>query len=206
MSALMSPPFAVPPPTYLLRRLSVSEYHQMIQVGILTEDDPVELLEGWLVKKMPRNPPHDSTIDELHELLRSLLPAGWRVRVQSAITTGDSEPEPDLAVAPGPASRYADHHPGPAEIAFVIEVADSSLSRDWQEKSRLYARAGIVCYWIVNLPDRQVEVYTQPTGPAEQPHYQQRQHFSEADRVPVVIGGQVVGEVAVAQILPPPGA
>src|SRR5262245_53367242 len=120
----MSPPlagnFGMSP--YPVRKFSVEEYHRMIQAGILTEDDPVELLEGWVVPKMPHNPPHDGIVDLAREVIRGKLPAGWRVRVQSAITTPDSEPEPGLVVAPGPASRYFDHHPGPSEIALVVEV------------------------------------------------------------------------------------
>src|SRR5436305_4096318 len=81
-----------------VRRFTVDEYHRMIQTGILEEDDSVELLEGWIVLKMPRNPPHDVAIDLAREAIETRLPAGWRVRVQSAITTSDSEPEPDLAV------------------------------------------------------------------------------------------------------------
>src|SRR4051812_40189587 len=99
--------FSPPPPAGPLRRFTVDEYHRMIRTGILTEDDPVELLEGWIVLKMPHNPPHDATVDQSREVLQAALPAGWRVRVQSAITLSDSEPEPDLVVVPGPAARYA---------------------------------------------------------------------------------------------------
>ena len=118
-------PFAVPP--WPVRKFTVAEYHQMIQAGILTENDTVELIEGWIVPKMPHNPPHDATVDQARELLQTSLPPGWRVRIQSAITTAESEPEPDLVVTPGPASRYAARHPQPHEIALVAEVSDSSL-------------------------------------------------------------------------------
>src|SRR5262245_478373 len=100
------------PPSRLMRRFSVREYHSMIDNGILTENDPVELLEGWIVSKMPHDPEHDSSIDKIAEALREILPKSWRIRVQSAITTGDSEPEPDITVARGPADRYDDRHPG----------------------------------------------------------------------------------------------
>src|SRR3989440_12679489 len=80
------------------RRFSVAEYHRLIEIGILTEDDNLELIEGYLVHKMSRNPPHDSTLHEVLDLLTAPLPTGWKIRIQAAITLSDSEPEPDLAV------------------------------------------------------------------------------------------------------------
>lgn len=97
-----------------VRRFSVDEYHRMIQAGILTEDDAVELLEGWIVPKMPRNPPHDGTIQIADEVLRPRLPAGWQLRIQSALTMPDSEPEPDLVVVRGDARTYLNRHTRPA--------------------------------------------------------------------------------------------
>src|SRR5205814_6424888 len=86
------------PPPFPVRRITVDEYHRMIQAGILTENDPVELLDGWITPKMPQNLPHQVTIELVPEVLRSALPAGWRVRAQLPITTPDSEPEPDFAI------------------------------------------------------------------------------------------------------------
>jgi Putative restriction endonuclease len=204
MSPIGAPPFsnlfAVPP--WPVRRFTVAEYHSMIQAGILTENDRVELIEGWITPKMPHNPPHDATIDQDQEILRGSLPPGWRVRVQSAITLSDSEPEPDLVIAPGPASRYATRHPEPHEIALVAEVADSTLAFDRGDKCRSYARAGIVCYWIINLVHRQVEVYTDPTGAVASPSYRQRTDYALADSVPLVIGSQQVALIPVASLLP----
>src|SRR5262249_6277291 len=153
---LLSPTFTLQPPSLPVRLFSVDEYHRLIETGILTEDDPVELLEGLIVPKMPHNPPHDCSIGLKEESLRGPLPTSWLIRIQSAITLSDSEPEPDLTLARGMARTYHDHHPGPQELAAIMEVADTSLARDRGEKLRLYARAGIVCYWIINLIDRQV--------------------------------------------------
>src|SRR5438552_1580477 len=158
-----------------MQRFTVDEYHRMIDGGILTEEDRVELLEGWIVAKMPQTPMHNSVLDRSYEILRNVLPVGWRVRVQSAITTPDSEPEPDLAVVEGPANRYRTRHPGPADIAALVEVSDSTLTHDRGPKGQLYARANIGVYWIINLVDMQVEVYTDPTGPDASPRYRQRQ-------------------------------
>jgi Uma2 family endonuclease len=192
--------FGMPP--LPIRRFSVAEYHRMIQAGILTEDDPVELLEGWIVAKMPHNPPHDGTIQLMNRRLGRRLPAGWDVRVQSAMTTSDSEPEPDLVVARGDETTYLHSHPGPADVGLVIEVADSMLSRDRQEKARLYARTGLKCYWIVNLVDGWIEVYTDPDASAATPAYRTRTDYRRADQIPLVLDGQTVATLPVAELLP----
>jgi hypothetical protein len=114
-----------------------------------------------------------------------------------------SEPEPDLVVTPGPATRYASRHPEPHEIALVVEVSDSSLAFDRGEKALAYAREGIVCYWIVYLAQRQVEVYTDPSGPALQPAFAQRRDYLPGDAVPLVISGRQVALIPVADLLPP---
>ncbi|MCY2994127.1 MAG: Uma2 family endonuclease [Planctomycetota bacterium] len=188
-------------PPFPVRRFTVDEYHRMAQAGVLTENDPVELLEGWIVAKMPHKPSHDATIDQTDEILRGQLPTGWRIRIQSAITTDDSEPEPDLAVVLGPASRYATHHPGPQDIALLIEVADSSLAHDRDVKGRLYARAGIAAYWIINLVDMQIEVYNEPSGPTANPGYRQHHTYRAGELLPLVIVRQSVAVIAVRDLL-----
>jgi Uma2 family endonuclease len=185
-----------------VRRFTVDEYHQMISAGILTEDDPVELLEGWITQKMPHNPRHDAVIGKTSRAFTRQLPSNWIVRVQCAITTADSEPEPDIAVVLGPDDRYFDHHPGPQEIGMPVEVADATVARDRGQKGRLYANSGIEPYWIVNLEDRRVEVYAVPSGsPAA---YQQRKDYHPGDSVPLIVGGQQIGSIAVNDFLPPP--
>jgi Uma2 family endonuclease len=193
--AFQQPPFPV-------RRFTVDEYHRLIQAGVLTEEDPVELLEGWIVPKMTRNPRHDVALDQSQEVLRAKLPAGWRLRIHSAITTNDSEPEPDVAVVRGPIRNFLSRHPGPQDIGVLIEISDSSLSHDRNDKGRSYARAGIVCYWIINLVDRQVEVYTDPTGPDGTPCYRRRQDYGVDQEVPLVLDGQEVARIAVRELLP----
>src|SRR5262245_47769905 len=123
--SLLAPSAAVPPDLWL-RRFTVDEYHRMLESGVLAGGERSELLEGWIVAKMTRKPPHDTTIELVDEALRGQVPAGWRVRTQSAITTLESEPEPDLAVVRGAIRDHAARHPGPGEIALVIEVADST--------------------------------------------------------------------------------
>jgi Uma2 family endonuclease len=128
---------------------------------MLQEDDSVELLEGWIVKKMTKNPLHDSTVDPLLSILGRLLPDDWFARTQNVLVTSDSAPEPDVAVVPGVPGNYRRRHPRGEEAALVIEVADSSLDRDWR-KRRLYARGGVTAYWIVDLNAACLEVFTEP--------------------------------------------
>jgi Uma2 family endonuclease len=189
-------------PTDLIWRLSVNQYHQMIRAGILTEEDPVELLAGWLVPKMPENPPHRVATRLLRQALECVVPAGWYVDSQEPITTADSEPEPDVVVVRGETRQYLDRHPGPQDVALVIEVADTTLQRDRVFKQRIYAAAGIPVYWIVNLLDNQLEVYTAPSGPVQQPDYRQCRHYELSDTVLVVIDGVEAGCIAVRELLP----
>ncbi len=184
-----------------IARFSVARYQRMIENGIVTPEDKVELLENYVVLKMPRNPRHDSTLQRMLRPLLRAVPAGWDLRVQSAVALADSQPEPDFAVVRGSAADYENRQPAPPDVGLVIEVADSSLLRDQRDKTRIYARGGIPCYWIVNLPDRRVEVYTQPSGPAAVPSYGAFQVYQPGDAVPIVLAGAAAA-VAVADLLP----
>lgn len=189
-------------PTEPVWRFSVEQYHQMIHLGILTEDDPVELLEGWIVRKMPKNPLHRATTKLTRSALEQIVPDGWYVDAQEPITLDDSEPEPDVVIIRGNTRDYLDRHPGARDVALVVEVADSTLERDRTSKKRLYARAGILIYWIVNLPEQKIEVYTQPTTSTIEPTYQQRQDYSLSDEIAVLIEELEVGRVAVRNLIP----
>ena len=183
-------------------RLTVEKYHRMIDAGILGDDDPVELLEGWLVEKMSKNPPHRVATGLTRGQLAGSLPAGWHVDTQEPITTGDSEPEPDVAVIRGNPRDYAERHPGAADVALVVEVADATLQRDRTTKKRVYARAGVTVYWIVNLVDRSVEVDADPTGPAAKPDYRARTDHPESGSVAFHVEGREVATIAVRDLLP----
>lgn len=182
-------------------RFSVARYQRMIETGILTPEDKVELLENYVVLKMPRNPPHDGTIQLLNKRLSRRIPAGWDLRVQSTIVLPDSQPEPDGAVAGGDETTYLSRHPTPADLGLVVEVANTSLLRDQRDKTRIYARSQITCYWIVNLVDRQIEVYTQPSGPAEMPSYGSCHIYKPGDAVPLVLGGIEVARVPANELI-----
>jgi Uma2 family endonuclease len=174
----------------------------MIRLGILTEDDPVELLEGWIIHKMPKNPPHRASTKLTRSALEEIVPEGWYVDALRTITLLDSEPEPDVVVVRGSTRDYLDRHPGSQDLAWVVEIADSTLERDRTSKKRLYARGGIPVYWIVNLPEQKLEVYTEPIDLAQEPTYQQRQDYSLSDDVSVAIEGREVGCFRVRDLLP----
>lgn len=151
---------------------------------------------------MPRNPPHEGNVDVAQEVIHDVLPGGWRLRVQSAITLADSEPEPGLAIAKGDRRTFLARHPGPADIGMLAEVSDSTLLTDRRDKARIYARAGIGCYWIFNLVDRQIEVHTNPDSQANPPCYRQRQGYTVGQTVPLVLNGQTVALLPVGDLLP----
>ena len=147
-------------PPFPVRRWTLAEYHALIDQGMF-DDERVELLEGWIVPKMTRNPLHEATITIVDGALRFLLPLDTLMRIQSAVTIGNSEPEPDLAIVQGLAQDYLHHHPTAGEIHLLVEVADSSLRKD-RRKAAIYAAAEVPVYWIINLTERQVEVFESP--------------------------------------------
>jgi Uma2 family endonuclease len=185
-----------------LYRLSVDQYHEMIRAGVLKHDDRVELLEGYLVLKMTKNSPHIVATELLQDALARLVPAGWYLSMQNPVTTSDSEPEPDAKVVRGQPRDYLNRRVGPKDTALVIEVADASLAEDRTTKKRIYARAAISTYWIVNLPERRVEVYGDPTGSSDRPDYRQHQDYRPGDQIPVVIDEREVGRISVDDLLP----
>ena len=199
-TSVTPPPRAMPivtaaPTPY---RFSVKQYQQMIELDVFSDDDKVELLEGYLVTKMPRNPPHENAIQRINRTLSRIAPEEWRLRCQSSIACSDSQPEPDFAIVRGDDNTFALRHPAPAEVGLAIEVSDSSLTRDRIDKSRIYARAGIVEYWIVNVVDRQIEVHTLPVGEG----YTNVQNYAAGQSLPLTLDGVVVAMLSVDALLP----
>ena len=189
-------------------RLSLAQYHAMIAAGVLGEDNRVELLDGYLTARMSTNPPHAAAVYRCSEWLR-----GRTDREQTFVFTERpitlppaSEPEPDVAAVVSRADFYTSSHPKPADVSLVVEVADDSLTKGRTVKQRIYAEAGILEYWIVNLRARQLERYTQPR-PAR-PEVGQLASYAEAE---VVRAGETYdhptyGELAVDELLPVTGA
>lgn len=207
MAVLGSPPTTIDAsvasvPTDLIWRLSMEKYHDLVRAGALTEDDPVEFLEGWLVYKMPKNRQHSLSTNHTRNAIERVVPSGWHVETQEPITTENSEPEPDVLVIRGGVDDYPDRHPGPEDIALLVEVADTTLDRDRGLKKRLYAQSAVSAYWIVNLVDRRVETYTDPSGSAIAPDYARREEYDSSQSIPLIIDGQLIAKIPVADLLP----
>ena len=145
---------------YPTRRWTRKEYHRLDEIGILPEDEPVELLDGQLMVAEPKGRPHVTAVRLTAQALTRAFGNGWLVYAQDPIALDDiSEPEPDVVVVPGDEFDYVDH---PARPALLVEVADSSVYYDRGRKGSSYARAGLPDYWIVNLVDWRIEVYRRP--------------------------------------------
>ena len=181
-----------------LYRLTVRQFRRMIDDGTIAEDERIELIEGLLVTKPRRHRPYIVAGNKGLRILWRMVPPGWHVAKGVPILTSDwSRPEPDLAVIRGVVDDYDDREATADDTALVAEIADANLPADRADMSRVYAAAGIPVYWIINLVDRQVEVYSDPR-PGE---YGSRQVFMPGQAVPVVIDGRPVGQVAVDDIL-----
>ena len=184
-----------------LWRMSIDTYHQMIEMGAFSRDDEIELIHGYLVKKMPKNRRHAKITQILLALIGQLIGVGdgWFLSVQDPITLGDSEPEPDLALIRGNFSDYT-NHPGPEDIGIVIEVADSSLEYDTVVKKRLFAQHGIPQYWIVNLLENQIDVFREPFATDDRFGYRMQTVYLNEDRLPLILDDQLMGEIEVKTV------
>ena len=190
-------------PPIPMKRFSVEEYHQMIQAGVFAHDSRFELLEGWIVPKMSRNPPHDVSLDLTAMKCQHDSQTDWDIRLQSAITTGDSEPEPDLAVVKGIRRGLIRQESRSQGYRAVIEIADSSLLDDRRQENSPLRLAAIKEYWIVNLVTSQVEVYADPTGPSGgHPSYRKHADYKAGESVPLSVGGQDSAPISVTDLLP----
>ena len=184
--------------------MTVEQYEAMVDSGAFKARDRFHLINGYLVAKLTQNPPH-VVADELcgGSLLRIIRP-GWHVLTAKPIRLPGcgSEPEPDRCIVRGTIRDYERRRPGPDDIAMVVEIADSSLQGDREMAASVYGPSGISIYWIVNLVNRQVDVYTDawPRG------YRSRADFPGGQAVPLVIDWQPLGQIAVHEILPSPPA
>jgi Uma2 family endonuclease len=179
-------------------RMTVDEFER---IADSLDDDRVELIDGYIVGRVEMKPSHVLVTELLRRAIEPMLPSDRFVREDKPIRIPDvNEPRPDIAIVHGDVRVYSNHHPGPQNVSLVIEVSDTTLQRDRGEKWFAYARSGIAVYWIVNLVDQQIEVYTDP-GPAG---YSSKVVFAPAPSVqspPVVIDGVEVGTINVADIL-----
>jgi len=148
-----------------VRLITVQEYHKMGETGIISADEKVELIEGQIIKKPMKGTSHEAAITRAERALRKPLEDRVLLRLQSAVRLSDySEPEPDIAVVYPDAMDYEDHHPTPPEIYLIVEIADTTLKRDKESKAKVYAKAGINDYWVLDITNRQLYAFREPTA------------------------------------------
>lgn len=147
-------------------RFSLADYEQMIDLGILTENDRVELIRGEIIEKMSIGELHAACVRKLTQLFGVRFAARAVVSVQNPVRLTDSEPEPDVALLKARDDYYASSHPEPRDVLLLVEVADASIDFDREVKREIYAENGVAEFWILNVVDRTLEVYRgpQPTG------------------------------------------
>lgn len=176
---------------------TLERYHAMIEAGILTEYDNVELIKGQLVRRMPIGDDHSSTVETLMEFFVSRFAFQYRLRSENPVPVfPNSEPEPDFVVAKKPIKRSRLKHPTPEETLLIVEVAHSTLQYDRKVKGPIYAEAGIPEYWIINLKARKIEVHLQPD--TEETLYESVRSYSAGE----TFTSPFAGDVTVDDLLP----
>lgn len=180
------------------------KYERATALGLLGPEDHVELIEGEITQKMPRNSPHATALTLANDALRLIFPIGFAVRPQLPLSIGGlSQPEPNIAVVTGSVRDYGNAHPRADNAVLLVEISDSTLLPDQTTKVGLYAHAGIPEYWIVNLPERLLEVYRQ-SGPSEAAllgfRYGQIIMLSETDTIAPLAAPDA--QIAIADLLP----
>ena len=185
-----------------LYRFTLDQYRRMSELEIISSKDHCELINGYVIDEPILNPPHASTSTKLLREFFGILDDNYSIRSDKPIELEalDSSPCPDLVVAQGSHNRYDYRHPQPKDIFLVIEVSDTSLRKDQTTMLELYALDKIPIYWIVNLPEKKVEVYSQPRA-GKKPTYKKREEFVPGQSIPIVLNGNSVGELAVSDFL-----
>lgn len=212
MNALLSTPTSVVPPVAPVSpgnseassrvgeavpyRFTVDEYRKLGEAGILSPESRVELIDGYIVCKPMQNLAHAFVLQELQNLLARLHGPRWAVRSQLPVHFPTSVPEPDIAVLAGPPSVYRDRRAEAADVKLIVEISDASLIFDSTTKAKIYASNSIPAYWIVNIPEKRFEMYSNPTNDT----YRTRTDYVIGQSVPVVLDGETVAEFAVADI------
>jgi Uma2 family endonuclease len=184
------------PPLTAEGRMTVDEFERITE----NLDEPLELIEGVMVAKVTKKPPHVIATENVRDELQGLFSRPkWRVSTESPVRIPEyNEPEPDVALLRGSKRKYLRRCPGPADLALVVEVSYCTLAKD-RRRIGIYGTAGIPVYWIVNLDDQQVEVYTLKRRGG----YGKSRIFKPGQSVPVVIDGAEVGRIAVDDMLTP---
>jgi Uma2 family endonuclease len=159
----------------------------------------VELIDGYMVVKIGKSAEHGFATKKAIKTLEARLQPGWSWRSEQPVRIPDyDEPEPDVTIVRGTDEDYAHRIPDPADVGLLIEVSLTTLDQDRGKKLSSYAACGIPVYWIINLAERQVGVYSRP----EQNAYRLRVDYRSGQSVPIVVDGHEIGQVPVDQILP----
>jgi Uma2 family endonuclease len=162
LTTILNPAFFLDPAA--LKRWTVQDYHRMGEMGLLDCNERTELIAGQVLLMVAKGTPHVTSLHLLADALRGQIGGRALVRTQDPIRLDNfSEPEPDLAIVRGTVLDYAERHPHPGDIYLVVEVADSTLKQDCEVKDKLYAQAGIIDYWVVDLKHRQLHIFRDPT-------------------------------------------
>ena len=157
------------------RKFTIEEYHKLIDLGFFTENDRIELIRGEIIEMAPKRTPHSVCNSQLWKQLYKLIGDRAEIRVQEPIfVSPNSEPEPDVVIAKKKTDNYLSAHPTATDIILVIEISDSTLKYDRETKLPLYAEAGINNYWIINLVDSRLEVYSNPFGERDKFDYRHK--------------------------------
>ena len=176
------------PPTP--RPFSVDEYQRLLRSGVLRDPSGIELLEGAIISRHASSTRHDTALDKAHKALRRAFTEDWRVRSRCMLATPDSVIEADLLVHRGPVLNDPLRFPLLADVLLVVEVSDHSLGHDRDVRGRVYARAAIPNYWIINLLDGLIEAHAEPSGAREFPCYFRRHAYRGDEAIPIPIHGQ----------------
>jgi len=200
LSSGFSQPAAIPP--FPICRFTVDQHLAMFRAGIVTEDDRIELLDGWLVPKAAKTPPHFVASQLVRDWLRRVSPDGWCGFATASLRLAASMPDPDAVVLRGELRSYGNRWPQGDDVGLIVEVADASLFCDQVVKKAIYAQAGIPCYWLVNLIDGRIEEYTDPAGSVENSDYLQRRDYSVDGEIALLLDGRHVANVPVRDLLP----
>ncbi|MFM7408214.1 MAG: Uma2 family endonuclease [Cuspidothrix sp.] len=180
-----------------LRLWTVDEYHRMAKAGRFEPSERVELLEGKIIWMVAKGTTHRSAVGRTDKLLQNRLENRAFIAIQDPVKLNErSEPEPDVAIVKIDPLDYADHHPAPDEIYFIIEVADSSLKLDTEVKAKAYSQAEIKDYWVLDVVKRELIVFRNPTAEG----YQNQEIFTEYQKISPLDFPDV--EIIVSEMLP----
>lgn len=172
------------------KRFTADDYQRMGQAGILRKKDHVELIDGEIVTMTPIGPRHCANVDRAVRAFVTKAGDSAIVRVQGSVRLDlYTEPQPDLVLLRPRTDFYASHHPGPADILLIVEVADSSIEYDREVKARVYARSGVHEYWLVDLNGQELDCYLAP----ENGTYQNVQRYTRGQLLaPQLLPGCVI--------------